>query len=200
MNAGQYLLRIARWLPMLLGFTLPAALAEDAPVTITGGADDNGQNYHWTVTNHSDSPIVRIEIPHYHGDQFSPPDGWKQNCTFLVNVGVPDKPGICVAYVDYPMQGLQPGQSKTIHLRIARAGAQHRPGTVDVHFANGSEFAVRGVELPTQATLMERYVGLVGFAVLFVLVLIFHARRQKRRAIEAANSAADDDPPPREAT
>ena len=171
-----------------LSWLTALGFAEDTGVAITGGGDDNGQNYVWTVANHTDSAITRIDFPHYHGDQFNPPAGWKNECTYLVNVGVPDQPGHCVAYVDYAMQGLQPGRSAQFHLRISRAGANRRPGTVTVTFADGSTLDVDGVELPTQATLMERYVGLMGFAALFLIVLVVHARRRKKTGDNRSDS------------
>ncbi|MCC6361614.1 MAG: hypothetical protein IT450_23000, partial [Phycisphaerales bacterium] len=48
----------------LLAAVSVAAAAEEPRVEITGGVDPSGQNYSWTVTNRSDTPIVSVTFPH----------------------------------------------------------------------------------------------------------------------------------------
>ncbi len=173
-----------------------AGTPEEPKVEIAGGADGSGQNYRWTVTNHYGSPIVYIQFPHYHADTFHAPEGWSKESTYLVNVGVPDKPGTCTASVDSARKGIPPGRSAEFSVRLATGGAHRRPGQVTVRFADGTQTIVAGVELPTASTTPERLYGLIGFALVFVIIVIVQTRRRRKgpRAIEPdAGSAVDDE-------
>ena len=89
--AGFRLSILASWL-----VAAPVVTVADPPnATVTGGPDTSGRKYSWTVTNEHTSPVVYVEFPHYHGSLFFAPENWRVECTFLVNVGVEDRPGIC---------------------------------------------------------------------------------------------------------
>jgi hypothetical protein len=182
--------------PLLLSVALvaPRTAAQQPKVTITGGADTTGQNYHWTVTNHYGSPIVYIQFPHYLADTFHAPDGWKKECINLIHVGASKKPGTCTASVDSPGKGIAPGRSAEFGMRLARGGGHHRrPGQVTVRFADGTETTVGGVELPTASTTSERLYALIGFALVFAIVVYVQVRR-RRRGLPAAEPDAGPAP------
>jgi len=170
----------------------PAAAAADEPagkVRITGGRDASGA-YWWTVENHYRSPIVYIQFPHYRADTFYAPDGWEKASTYLVNVGVPDRPGTCTAQVKDPRDGIGPERSAQFGMRIARAEARRGTGTVLVRFADGTATTVSGVELPCTFPVAPRYATVAGLAVLLALLVLVEARRRRlvRRAAASAAS------------
>jgi len=176
---------------ILIATSVSPARAADPPVTIERVAAESQQFFKWKITNGHTSPIVRLHIPQYHGDLFDAPPGWDQQWKNKAAVGGgEDAPGWVKTGVERPVQGIQPGRSAVFQLRIARVGAVSRPGTITVYFADGSEVAVAGVELPSAKSPLERHVMSIGLAVIFVLALLIHLHRQKKRVREAAAQAA----------
>jgi len=176
--------------------TLPHAVAEQQPkVTITGGADASGNNYTWTVTNHYRSPIVYVEFPHYRAVLFYAPAGWSTKSTYLVNVGVPDRPGLCTAKAESVAKGIRPGTSAEFRMQVDVGKAWRGPGTVRIRFADGTETTVADVQLPQpKNTPIDKYVRVIGFFVIFVVaVAIFSIRQRKRPAAEASGEDPDPD-------
>lgn len=172
--------------------TSPAQAQTDL-VEITGGADETLHNYLWVVTNRHSSPIVEIEFPHFRADLFLDPDHlkggdadrWEQETKNLVNVGVPDEPGYCIARVRPPYLGILSGRSEDFGMRVAPARAYKGRGTVKVTFADGKVVTVPGVELPEPPQSSEQYAALIGAGVLFALVVVAHQWR-KRKSPRAA--------------
>ena len=188
--------RIASPLLLSVALVAPRTAAQQPKVTITGGADGSGQNYHWTVTNHCGSPVVYIQFPHYHADTFITPDGWEKECTNLMRVGARNAPGTCTAWADSPEKGIAPGRSAEFSVRLAAGGAHRRSGQVTVRFADGTQTIVAGVELPTASTTSEQLYALIGFALVFVIIVIVQTRRRRKAppAVEPdAGSAVDDE-------
>lgn len=173
----------------LLGSAVAAA--ETPLATVAGGADGSGHNYLWVITNHHTSPIVRVEIPHYRADTFFPPAGWKQECTHLMIAGQPRGSGVCRAWVESAADGIAPSRSAEFGLRVAREGAQRRPGNVRVRFADGTEYVVAGVEVPARESVQERFVALIGTA-LIVAALVWVQMRSRRRTAAATGGQAAD--------
>ncbi len=169
----------------VLCLSLPAGGQTEAKVRIVGGADGTGQNYTWKVTNLHDSRIVSVSFPHYHGDTFIVPTGWEQETTGLAQAGVKDAHlgGVCRAFVSNPKTGIGQRFDATFRLRIARTGAQRRPGEVTVQFADGSEAIVPDIELPTKPTFGERYIMAIGLGVIF-LVIFLTTRKGKKPATD----------------
>lgn len=179
---------------LLLMQPAPAtAHAETTRATITGGVQADGA-YAWTVKNQHTVPIVYVEFPHYHGDLFMTPAAWKQETTYLVNVGVPDRAGVCTASVDNPARGIAPGRTAEFGLRISADGTRHGRGNARVRFADGTEVVISDVPLPVQPPTIEKYTGLVGVALLAALIVVLEARRRRRarRASPQAPPAGAD--------
>lgn len=175
------------------GSAAPAtAPAGDRLVEIDGGlADDTRQNYQWTVTNRHTSPIVCVEFPHYHADMFIVPEGWStRGTTYLVNVGVPDKPGVCVARPEASHSGIPPGGARRFGMRIAASGALVGEGNVTVRFADGSATVVSGVVLPVPPPYNFKFLPLVGAAIIFVAWVMIRTIRDRRRASVVHPNAA----------
>jgi hypothetical protein len=167
-----------------------AGALEGTKATITGGADASGHQYSWTVTNKRSSPIVRVEFPHYRAGVFYAPDGWSTDeSTFLVGVGVKDRAGVCIAQVTSTADAIAPGNSATFRMQIAAIGVQRRPGAVLLSFADGSEAAVSGVELPTRAGFAERNLSLIGLGTIFVVAVIVRGFRARRRSKDSSSTA-----------
>lgn len=188
--------RIASPLLLSVALVAPRTAAQQPSVTITGGADGTGQNYHWTVTNHYGSPVVYIQFPHYHADTFFAPNGWEKECANLIGPGARVVPGTCTAAVDSPGKGIAPGRSAEFGMRLARGGGHHRrPGQVTVRFADGTQTIVAGVELPTASTTSERLYALIGFALVFLIIVIVQTRRRRKapRAPEPDSAPATHD-------
>ncbi|UCC29594.1 MAG: hypothetical protein JSU86_15490 [Phycisphaerales bacterium] len=151
--------------------------AEEPKVTIVGGADASGHNYSWTVTNEYTSPIVYLEFPHYHADLFFAPESWSTETTALVNVGSKDKPGVCIARAESPAVGILPGRALNFGMRVAPLPTRRGQGTVLVRFADGTESGIAGVGLPQPGSAWDEYASLIGLGTIFLLWIIFRARR-----------------------
>lgn len=155
------------------------ALAADGGAAIEGGPDADG-NLRWTVRNERDVPIDRIEFPHYLADVFEPPKGWEGHSTYLVNVGVPRKPGVCIATAEEG-GGIPPGGSAVFFMRIKKnAGARFGTGSVKVHFADGKEIQVRNVQVTVEQGISEQYLLLVSMGALFAGWVIIRTLRRRR--------------------
>ena len=168
---------------LVLGTAFTPALASDAPlVEIIGGTDASGQNYTWTVTNRHRSPIISLAIPHYRAALFVAPPGWSADCTYLVNVGVEDRPGVCtITPLASGGSGLANGRSAEFRMQIAASGAGRGRGRVSVRFADGTSVEIDGVETPQPLAAMDRYapvLGLGGIALLALLIGLFRNRRK----------------------
>ncbi len=186
------LLRVAGWLAAVgwVALAVPCA-ADEKKVTVSGGVDASG-SYRWTITNYYDSPIVFVQFGHYHGDMFLTPPGWKREATYLVNVGVPDRPGVCTAWVDSPKEGIPRYGSAEFGLRMAVISARVGKGEFLIRFADGTSTVVTGVTLPVAPEKIESYAGLIGFALLFAGLVGLELRRRlrARRAMRSASAGA----------
>lgn len=165
----------------------PAA-PQDANVVIEGGRDADG-NYAWTVTNRGERAIVQVTFPHYQADLFSTPDGWEQECTFLVNVGVPDEVGTCIATAPSAAAGIQPARSANFQMRIMNnPRAVRGTGIVAIEFANGDRAQISGVEIPVPPSQYEPIIMLAGFGLLILLFILF---RPKKKEVPEEEPAAE---------
>lgn len=166
---------------IVLSPRLPAATADDKLASIDGEVDPTRQNYEWFVTNHHTAPIVYIEFPHYRADVFNVPPRWKAETTFLVNVGVPDKPGVCIARPEPPNPGILRGGSQPFSMRITAKGAAVGRGEVKIRFADGKETVIRDVVLPEPPPTDFKLLPLVGAAIIFGSWVLIRAIRDRRR-------------------
>ena len=158
---------------------LPAAARAQDKVTITGGSDETGHNYSWTVNNHHTTAIVTVVFPHYQADLFVPPSGWESENTHMVATGEATSPGTCTAKVSNPADGIASGASATFTLRVGPRGAKRGSGDVLVRFADGTETTVV-TEVPTRELFLGRYLGLVGLGVMFGIFLLYRLLRSPR--------------------
>ncbi len=173
----------------VLGIGSARARADDGrPVTVAGGADASGHVYAWTVTNRHTSPITRVEFPHYRATLFFAPTGWSTDCTFLVNVGVEDSPGACVASAPAPTDGIQPGRSAEFRMQCSARGASRGIGVITVRFADDTRREVAGVELPRPEGVGDKYVPLIGLAAIAGIFALIAAIRNRRAKHPAAGS------------
>ena len=174
--------RISSLCVAMIGCLLPhVAMAEDDPVKIVGGPDITGHNYEWKVYNNSPSPIVYVEFPHWHADLFYGQNGWSGKSSYLINVGVPELPGICTATADSPANYIRQGGSAQFFMRIAPIGADHGKGQAKVRFADGSERIIDGVVLPRKPPQEYKFATLIALGVLFLGFVIVKTFRQRRR-------------------
>jgi hypothetical protein len=176
------------------------AVAEEPKVSITGGLRPDGSFYSWVVTNLSSSPVVSLEFPHYQADQFLAPPGWKSKSEYLVNVGVPDRPGTCRAWVESPKDGI-PRQGKvSVTMRVRLLEARQGRGVVKVGFADGTTLEIAGVEIPMPPGYFERFGVLITLVILVGLAGLIAVRRQRRakareEALARGGSASGETPP-----
>jgi len=173
---------------------LGSASAQEQPLaTVEGGADVTGHNYTWTVTNQHSSPIVAVEIPHYRADLFFGPDGWSTaESTYLVNVGVKDRPGVCKAQAPSKTAGIPRGRSAQFKARINARGAKRGRAEVVVEYADGTRVTVANVEVPRAETLGEKHTLKIGFGVMFALFLGAQAIRHRKRNREGEAAEIED--------
>jgi hypothetical protein len=159
-------------------FSLPVIAAEPK-ATITGGADDTGHLYEWTVTNNFPSPIVRVEIPHYRAGFCVGPDGWKTDeTTGIVDAGATAGHGYCIAAAPSSSKGIAAGKSARVRVQIRHTGAKRGPGTVRVRFADGSETLISGVEVPQRGAFGDKYLSLIGLGTIFAALITWKAIRR----------------------
>lgn len=187
---------VPRWIAIVgVAAVLPHAAfgqaGAAARVTITGGADESGHNYKWTVTNLSLSPIVRVEFPHYFADLCLGPPGWSTaETTNLINVGSKDTSGVCVATAPTPSAGIGRNESLDFTMRIAPAGAATGFGDAAVVFADGTRTTISGVQLPKPRPLGDTFVSLAGLGVIFAGWLLVRYLRGRRGRSTSPDSAA----------
>lgn len=162
---------------MLCSFAGAANAAEK--VVIVGGRDGSGQNFSWTVRNQASSPIVWIEFPHYHADLFTPPAGWKQECTNLNVIGSDDKPGVCRGISESASEGIPPGSSAQFSMRLSRSSANKGSGTVQVKFADGTTASVSGVAVPIAPSVWDHLLPPLAMGAIFVAAIVIHRKSRK---------------------
>ncbi len=158
-----------------------AAADAENRVTIVGGAEPGGHRYNWTVTNNHSSPIVLAEFPHYHATLFFVPQGWKSEATYMVNVGVEDRPGVCTARAPSAAGGIAPRDSAAFSMQVATKGTMRGRGNVRVRFADDTEAVVANVEIPVPERAGDKYLPLIGLgaiAGIFLLVRWLRGRRE----------------------
>lgn len=179
---------------MVLLLTGGVASAQEAGVTITGGADDTGHNYTWRVANKSTVPIVSVVFPQYMADLFTAPADWTTESTNLRGLG--GGPGECTATAADPDRGIAPGKEAIFTLRVAPKGARRGKGEVAVSFADGRQVRVTA-QVPTQEPFVERHIPLIGLGVMFALFLAYQARKSRKQQLaNVPDEQTNDHPPP----
>lgn len=164
----------------------PARAEDNAKATIEGGVQLNDGSYAWTVTNLHTAPIVEITFPHYLADQFHVPKGWKQETTYLVNVGVEEKPGVCKATAPSAEVGIAPKAKGSFGMRMSRKRAPRGSGVVNVKFADGATAAIANVELPVAPSNLEAPMMIGGFGTVLLIFILARRKRRKRAEEETA--------------
>jgi hypothetical protein len=150
-----------------------AALAQPQ-VTITGGADQSGQNYAWTVTHDYDSPMVSVEFPHYMADLCTGPDGWTMRLTGFL--GAKGRRGVCSAE---STEGLPRGVPLAFKLRVGPRGTPRGEGDVVVRFSDGTEVKVRA-QVPVKPSFVAGHLSLIGLGGVFLLLVLISLRRRNK--------------------
>lgn len=171
------------------------ALAQTPEVETSGGRDQSGQNYEWTLTNRTGKLIVAVEFPHYHADAFQPPRDWGQECTNLFKLNARDEPGVCKALAP-PGGGIAPGGSAKFGMRISLQGTLRGKGVMIVRFADGSSTSIAGVDLPCAPTVINQYMYPVGIALILLLVVLTSRRRGKGKGGPPAGTEASGEASP----
>ena len=104
---------------LLLFLNFATNLMGSPNVAISGGADDSGHNYSWTIKNEHDSPIIFVEFPQYKAGVGIPPHGWKSKLTNPRGLG--GRTGFFTSQVDTAADGIAPGESATFGLTVTRS-------------------------------------------------------------------------------
>lgn len=184
--------RLVRAVLALLVVGAAEAEAADHGLSFVGGPDGSGQNYAWTLTNGSRATVTEVRIPHYRAAVFTAPPGWKTDeSTYLVNVGVADRAGECVAKASTVGEGIRPGRSGEFRLQLTASGAARGTGRVIVGLDDGSRVEVAGVPLPVAESVGDKYVTFLGLVAIFgSMVLIQRLRRPRRRPVSETNDAS----------
>ena len=161
--------------PLLLVFTTD--LMGSPSVAISGGADNSGYKYSWTITNDHDSPIIFVEIPQYRAAVGSPPEGWKSELTNPRGEG--GRTGFFRSEVSAGVDGIAPGESATFHLQVSVGGTPRGKGDVLIRFADETETRVRA-ELPIKEAPADRNVSLIGLSLIFAVFLVVRAVKRRK--------------------
>ncbi len=150
----------------------------DPQVTITGGVDQTGHNYAWTITHNHRSPIVYVEFPHYRADLFEAPPGW---ATELTNPGgISSDASRCIATAASPGQGIQRRREAVFRVRVAPSGTPRGVGSVIVRFADDSEVTVDGVSVPVRERFGDQYMALIGLGLIFGIFVVAKAIKGRK--------------------
>jgi hypothetical protein len=169
-------------LTLLLVTHAPAAKPGD--VTITGArSEENNKEFVWTVTNHSDQPIVRFHTHHYTGKENFPPPRWKMSkMTYHIGRGQPKRPGIIEFEASDPASAIQPGETATFGLRMDNVwlGVTGEK-TAKVVFADGTELDVPGILCPARESFVAQNQALVSLGILFGAFLLYKLIRGWKR-------------------
>jgi hypothetical protein len=163
-------------------FSSGRALADGPKVAIEGGPDLSAQNYEWVVTNQAQAAISQIEFPHYGATLFFVPDGWKFECSNLVNVGAGTKPGVCRATAARPGAAIAPGDSRSFRMQCAARSSVPGRAAVAVHFADGARIDVPGVSVPQKEPISDRYLPVIGLGLIAAIFLLFRAMARRNKA------------------
>ncbi len=164
----------------VLAQPLSAQTRTESGVTITGGTDTAGHEYRWTVANKAASPIIYLEFPQYHGDLCLPPEGWTSELS----------PAACVCRAPSAIEGIAPGRSLDVRVRVGPLGAQRGQGGVIVRFADGTEKKVGGVDLPVPESTGDQFVPLIGLGIVMLVVILAQRRGRRRKDAAADTSGA----------
>lgn len=175
--------KIRMLLPLLV--VAPTNLMGSPNVTISGGADESGYKYTWTVTNGHDSPIIFVEFPQYKASVGSPPDGWEGELTNERGVG--GRTGFFRSHVDTAVDGIAPGGSAVFRLALTTRGTPRGRGDVLIRFADETETRVRAV-VPIKEAPVDRNVSLIGLSLIFAVFLIVRAAK-RRKSVPPTNDA-----------
>lgn len=168
-----------------LWLTFPATLMGSPNVTISGGADDSGQNYTWKITNEHDSPIIFVEIPQYKAAVAIPPDGWESKLTNPRGEG--GRTGFFTSQVGTASGGIAPGESATFGLTVSTRGTPRGKGDLLIRFADKTVARVRA-EVPIKETFADRYVSLIGLGLIFAVFLIVRAFRRRKSVLRTGDA------------
>ena len=160
-----------------------ASAAGQTLVTISGGPDDTGHHYTWTVRNDHDCPIVFVEFPHYAADLFTPPTGWDREIVHPATGG-PSREGRCRATAPAPSDGIVPGTTATFSLRLGPYagtwGVRLGQGDALIRFADGTE-VVLSVPAPRMESALSRHLPLLVVGVVLLVLASRGARRLRER-------------------
>ena len=168
----------------LAGTALSAAWASDPAVSISGGADESGHHYQWTVTNRSGVPVVFVEFPHAQGDLFVAPPGWTTERVNLAGKPVSAGAGFWRAEASSAFDGISQGHQARFSMRVSPSGAARGVGTVTLRDADGGVVTVPGIEVPVLPSTSETMTSLLALGVIFVVfVAVATWRGRQRRAV-----------------
>jgi hypothetical protein len=152
-------------------------------VDISGGPDETGHRYTWTVRNNNDSPIVFVEFPHYGADLFTVPDGWTEEIVHPATEG-PGKEGRCTAAARSAEHAIRTGGSATFSLRLGPYagtwGVRHGEGDVIIRFADGTQTTARA-PAPRMESTFSRYLPLIVVGLVLLVLLVRRSRRLRGR-------------------
>lgn len=169
---------------LLLFLTLPTHLLGSPNVAISGGADDSGKKYSWTIKNEHDSPIIFVEIPQYKAALRFPPDGWESKLTNPRGLG--GRTGFFTSQAGTAADGIAPGASATFRLTVSASGTPRGKGEVLIRFADKTETRVR-TAVPIKEALADRNVSLIGLGLIFAVFLVIRVARRRKADLKTAD-------------
>ena len=164
----------------LVGPAVALAQSDLPKLTISGGASDVDHSYNWTISHEHTSPVVYVEFPHYRASLFFAPERWTTKSTFLVNVGVEDRPGVCTAEAGSPASGIAAGAVADFKMQVVWRGTSPGTGAVLVRFADGAEVKVSDVELPVRESLSDKFMALYALGAGFLIWVLVRAIRNRK--------------------
>ena len=146
---------------------------------ITGGVDETGLLYRWSVTHDEPSGLARLEFPHFRGAWVRVPEGWDGELTHPRGEGGRD--GVCVYLARSRDANIPPNTPAIFELGLVADGTPRAQREVIATFGDGRT-AVALAEVPIPEAAADRYISLIGLGGIFLLFLIARAFRRGRQA------------------
>lgn len=163
---------------LLLLIVLIARPAQAASAQISSEFQPQERMLKYEITNSGGSPIVRIEIPHFHADSVEMPDGWDSKSTNLVVESVSEKPGVCTFTNTQPEAAIRPGTKQKFSVHLSLAPFDIGKGSVIVHYADGTSETIPGV---TQSVAPSQTGLGIAVAIAAGALLIVYGMRRNRK-------------------
>ena len=162
---------------ILAALLVSPAISRGASAEIKSNYDEKQRLLTWQIKNIGASPIVEVEIPHFHAVSCTPPDGWTVKSTNLEGTEAPSEGGVCKLKASQEAMAILPGGSKTVLMKLGAADSDVVEGEVKIQLAGGTSENIPGVEISYKPHRGFGPLPTIVLAGLLGLYIVWRARR-----------------------